>query len=230
MLKTIEYEKTQPQCVKSKTIRKDRCINRRFAEQLHLESQRWRVKEDDSWKADQDTVFLLVQHIGQKASSTARVGLGLIPTEYTRPSTKEKFDTLSIRFCFEKGIATWCSLWENWSAARASPSEGLCMESLKEWIQLDPSAILKAGYIQRISTSYWMDRRHLQTSGPGREWGELLHCHVVRGNRTKTTGCLPLMHKARMHLWKGDQITPKLWRQSKFCVRKVSKKSIIRVL
>ena len=34
-------------------------------------------------------------------------------------------------FAFFKGIATWCSLCENWCAVRVSPSEGLFKEILK---------------------------------------------------------------------------------------------------
>ena len=35
-----------------------------------------------------------------------------------------------------------------------------------EWIQLYPSTTSRSRYIPRISTSCWVDRRHLQTCGP----------------------------------------------------------------
>ena len=49
-----------------------------------------------------------------------------------------------------------------------------------------------AGYVQRISKSYWMERRHLQTPGPDCECGPTLTLtRGTSGNGRKTTGSLP---------------------------------------
>ena len=61
---------------------------------------------------------LVVQDTGQKASSIARLG------EYTKRLTKEiRHIVHPVLRHLLKGIAPWCSLWENWCAARISPSE-----------------------------------------------------------------------------------------------------------
>ena len=43
------------------------------------------------------------------------------------------------------------------------------LSGYRKRVKLDSPVIPKAGNVQRVSLSHWMERRYLQTSGPDRE-------------------------------------------------------------